>query len=318
MDSGPTRLRAGLIGGGAWAERAYCPTLSADPSTDFAGIWTRRAQSAERLASAFGVRAFATLEDLLADVEAVALAVPPAVQCALALRAVERGRHVLLEKPLALSSDQARELLRTVRGRGVVARLALGFRAVPELAEFFSSSPGRASSGSVELRSSAHLRGPYREGWRDEVGTLTDIGPHALDLLEAGCGPIVGIETHEKGRQVTLQCQHHGGAHGVVRVSDEAEVDGTDIRLRFRQDRGDRRLHLRDVRPARHWAAVWNDFVDQVHHAAPYATGLLPDADYGGHLVCLVGAARMSARAYRPVDVAPWKGYLPFPPQVWL
>lgn len=303
--SGPTQLRAGLIGGGAWAERAYCPTLSADPSTDFAGIWTRRTQSAERLASAFGVRAFTTLEDLLTNVEAVALAVAPTVQCALALRAVECGRHILVEKPLALRSDQARELLRTVRERGVVARLALGFRAVPEVAELLSSSPERASSGRVELQSGAHLRGPYRDGWRDEVGPLADIGPHALDLLERGCGPIVRLETHRRGRLVTLRCEHRGGARGLVTLSDEADVDGTDVRLRFTDDQGDRQLHLQNVRPAQHWASVWDDFVEQVRRATPGATGLLPDVDYAGHLVSLVGAAGMSARDSRPVDVPP-------------
>src|SRR3954466_9381511 len=80
-------MRIGLLGTGPWARMAHAPARGAHPELDFAGVWGRRPEAAEELAAEHGTRAYADVDALLADVDAVAVALPPAVQAVLGTRA---------------------------------------------------------------------------------------------------------------------------------------------------------------------------------------------------------------------------------------
>ena len=67
-----------------------------------------------------GVRAFATLDALMAEVDALTIVVPTAAHHAVAKAALTRGLHVLIEKPLAATLDEADDLLATARRAGVL------------------------------------------------------------------------------------------------------------------------------------------------------------------------------------------------------
>ena len=77
-------MRFGLIGTGAWAGIAHGPGLVACPDAELVGVWGRDPSKAAVLAEPLGARPYDHVDALLADVDAVAFAVPPSVQAGLA------------------------------------------------------------------------------------------------------------------------------------------------------------------------------------------------------------------------------------------
>ena len=117
----PPPVRVGLAGAGPWARAVHAPLLAAGPETELAGVWSRTAEHAALVAAQHGVPVFPTFADLLGAVDAVALAVVPAAQPDLAVRAADAGKALLLEKPLALDVAGAQRIA-TRSGRTRSAR----------------------------------------------------------------------------------------------------------------------------------------------------------------------------------------------------
>ena len=124
-------LAVGLVGAGPWARMVHAPVLAAGPSTRLAGVWSRTPAHAEDLAATHGVPAAPSFEALLDGSEAVAFAVPPAVQGGLAAEAAAAGRAVLLEKPIADDLVGAERLAEAVAGAGVASLVVLSYRFSP-------------------------------------------------------------------------------------------------------------------------------------------------------------------------------------------
>ncbi|MDQ0989189.1 putative dehydrogenase [Streptomyces sp. V3I7] len=200
--------------------------LAAGPETELAGIWARRPRAAEELAAVHGTVAARSYEELLDRSEAVAFAVPPAVQAELAPAAARAGRAVLLEKPLGPDLASARAVADAVAAAGVVSQLVLTKRYHPATREFLR----RAAAADVHGARSCYLHGAFLGGdfatqWRLEHGALLDLGPHLLDLLDAAVGPIASVRgTGDPRRWIELTCEHENGA-----VS-QASLSGT-VRL---------------------------------------------------------------------------------------
>jgi len=125
-------MRFGLVGTGPWAELAHAPGLAAAEGVELVGIWGRSLGRAQALADSYGVAAYDDYAALLADVDAVAFAVPPAVQGELALAAAGAGRHLLLDKPVAADPDAARALLAAATEAGVASVVFFADRFVDE------------------------------------------------------------------------------------------------------------------------------------------------------------------------------------------
>jgi predicted dehydrogenase len=209
-----TPLAVGIAGAGPWAEKAYAPMLAAGPETRLAGVWARRPEAAEALAERHRVRAFASFDELLAGCDAVAFAVPPDVQAELGIRAASAGKHLMLDKPLAITLDDARRLVAAADRAGVVTQLMLTHRYRPKTQAFLSAARTFETIGArLAFLSGAFLDGPYATAWRREHGALHDLGPHAFDLIEAAVGPIERIAGHgDPRRWVALACTHVSGA----------------------------------------------------------------------------------------------------------
>ncbi|HEX4728848.1 MAG TPA: Gfo/Idh/MocA family oxidoreductase, partial [Jatrophihabitans sp.] len=100
-------MRIGLIGNGYWARVTHAAGLQAQPAVTLTGVWGRDQAKSDALAAEAGITAYRTPDELFADTDAVAFSVPPQVQAELALAAARQGKHLLLEKPIALSVEQA-------------------------------------------------------------------------------------------------------------------------------------------------------------------------------------------------------------------
>jgi predicted dehydrogenase len=214
-------VRVGLVGAGPWARMLHAPMLTGGPETTLAGVWARRPEAARELAEAHGSRAVGSLEELWRLCEAVAFAVPPDIQAELATAAARAGKHLLLDKPVALTVGAAEELAAAVAEAGVVSQMVLTNRYGPrgraflDAAERFEVVGARCASLSGAL-----LGSPFATPWRRRHGALLDVGPHLLDLLEASVGPIEELSGRgDPLRWTSLVCRHAGGQVSEVAMS---------------------------------------------------------------------------------------------------
>ena len=223
-----TPLRVGIIGAGPWATMVTGPLLAAGPETAVAGVWSRTPAHAEDLAAKLPTTACTSVDTLLEGCDAVAIAVAPEAQPELAVRAATAGKALLLEKPLGADVAGARVIVDAVHGHGVGALVMLSNRFHAALDEFVAAAARiEPLGGRGSFVSGAFLGGPYAHGWRLERGAVLDVGPHLLDLLEAGLGEIV--EVRAAGSRlglVSLLCLHASGATSSGALCCSAPGDG--------------------------------------------------------------------------------------------
>jgi predicted dehydrogenase len=209
-------MRFGLLGTGYWAVATQGAALCADPDVDFVGVWGRDPAKAADVAQRYGVRAFKDVDELLADVDAVAMALPPDVQADLAVRAARAGRHLLLDKPLALSVEDADRVVEAVDEAGVASVVFFTQRFSYNVQTFLDTAAGRLWDGArVTMYASIFQPGsPYLNSvWRRERGGLWDIGPHALSLVL----PVLGAV-----EQVAAMAGPHDTSHVLLRHASGA------------------------------------------------------------------------------------------------
>jgi predicted dehydrogenase len=267
---------------------AHAPMLAGGPETRLAGVWSRTAASAQRLAAAHGVPVFDRFADLVDACDAVSLAVPPGVQPDLAIEAARAGRALLLEKPLGLDVIAARRLADAVDEAGVGSVVLLTYRFNPVVRDFLADARGLSAIGARAcFLSGAFLGGAFAGGWRPERGALLDVGPHLLDLVEAAMGPITEMMgKRTAGEWIGLVVSHQSGAVTDISISCSAAV--TPSRTELEVYGRDRSVVL-DARRGRSeaWAVLRAEFAETARRRGGHPL----DARRGAEIQELVAAA---------------------------
>ena len=120
MDSSEDRIRLGIIGCGRITQTAHLPATLKARNVQLVAVSDASPRIAATIGEQYGVAAFTDNGEVLAsDLDAVLIAVPDRLHLSLGLRAIESGRHVLLEKPLASTVVDARQLADAAASRGV-------------------------------------------------------------------------------------------------------------------------------------------------------------------------------------------------------
>lgn len=220
-------MRFGLVGTGPWAGIAHAPGLVECPDAELIGIWGRDPAKAADLAGRVGARPYTDVDALIADVEAVAFAVPPAVQADLAVRAARSGRHLLLDKPIALDVPAADALAAAVVAAGVASVVFFTDRFVDSSRAWFDQVQDTSGWRGAWFRWLSTLQAPGNpygaSPWRHEQGALWDTGPHALSTLIEALGPVAAVTaTPGDGDLVTLVLRHESGATSTATLSQFA------------------------------------------------------------------------------------------------
>jgi predicted dehydrogenase len=211
-----------VLGTGHWADTVHAAGLAAHPDVDLVAVWGRDHAKAEAVARRHGAVAGPDLDAVLDMADAVAIAVPPDVQAELACRAADRGCHLLLEKPLALSVGGADRVVEAADRAGVQSVVFFTRRFAEPSATWFDEvvAPGEWQGGSVAWIASI-VGGPFGDSpWRKQYGALWDLVPHALAALLPALGPVqevVAVRGH--GDEVHLSLRHEGGGASSAMVS---------------------------------------------------------------------------------------------------
>jgi predicted dehydrogenase len=223
MPEGGTPLRVGLVGTGYWATVTHAPALSSTAGIELAAIWGRDAAAAGALAASHGAVAFGDVDEMIEAVDVVAFSVPPSVQCSMALRAAKAGRHLLLEKPIALSLTDADALVHAVEESGVASVVFFTSLFQPAVRTWLTEiglKGGWMGGSGAWLATVLSAGNPFNTPWRQEKGALWDVGPHAVGLLWSALGPVVSVCADAgRGDLVHLVLHHVGGATSTVTLT---------------------------------------------------------------------------------------------------
>ncbi|MBN1093873.1 Gfo/Idh/MocA family oxidoreductase [Blastococcus sp. TML/M2B] len=214
-------MRVGLLGTGPWARAVHAPALAAHPSAELAGVWGRDLAKAEALGAEFEVPGVADVDELLGQVDAVAIALPPDVQAPLAERAAAAGKHLLLEKPVALSAAAADRVADAVHAAGVASVVFFTLRFQDATATWLTQAGRTRLAGGAGSWLASVAGTPFAASpWRQEHGALWDVGPHALSVLVPALGPVVSVQAGAGLLDtVHLVLAHESGAASTVTLS---------------------------------------------------------------------------------------------------
>ncbi|MDH6137182.1 putative dehydrogenase [Kitasatospora sp. MAA4] len=296
-------MRIGLLGTGPWAQRVHAPVLAEHPGVEFAGVWGRRPEAAAELAAAHGVPAYQDVDALFAAVDALSLAVPPAVQAGLAVRAAQAGCHLLLDKPLATDVEQAAAVVAAAERARVrtevffTLRFDVGQSAWTEQ----QAAAGGWFTGHADWLGSVFAEGtasPYAASpWRREKGALWDVGPHVLSVLLPVLGEVESITAAGgPGDTVHLVLRHGGGASSTARLSLTAPVKAAGMGIELRGEAGVSRMPDSTAGPRAAFARA----VDALRAEQPHPC----DAAFGLRVVRVLAAAEEALSTGRTVRLA--------------
>jgi predicted dehydrogenase len=267
-----TPVEVGLVGAGPWAATMHGPVLAAGPQTRLTAVWARRPEAAGQLAARLDTYAAGSFAELLDRCEAVAFAVPPDVQAALAPRAARAGRALLLEKPLALDLTGARVLADAVAESGVVTQLVLTKRYHRHTRSFLGAAAGFDAAGArSHYLHGAFLGGAMATGWRLTRGALYDLGPHLLDLADAALGPIEQVRAAGDSRRwIELTCHHRSGAVSQMSLSGAVGLPASRAGIELFGPAGTLALDFGTVDHAECWPTLRAEFADAVRSGVPH------------------------------------------------
>jgi len=185
-----TDLRVGVIGLG-WAGRQHLAAYQAHPGVRLVALAGLEEPAREALAAQYGIeRHVARWEDLLEldGIDAVSIAVPTFLHAPIAVAALERGIHVLSEKPIARNEAEALSMVEAARAAGRVLDVGFNHRQrgdIQKLKEVVDA--GRLGRPYYAKAWWLRRRGiPGRGSWFTTAelaggGPLVDIGVHVLD-----------------------------------------------------------------------------------------------------------------------------------------
>ena len=129
-------LRVGVLGAGNWARAAHLPGYRRDPRWEIAAIADPQEELARAAASEFAIpRVYRDHHELIAqgDIHAVDVCTPSATHFELTCAALDAGKHVLCEKPVAYDYRQTREAAARARERRLKTKLGFTFRYSPAM-----------------------------------------------------------------------------------------------------------------------------------------------------------------------------------------
>ncbi|MEV6931972.1 Gfo/Idh/MocA family oxidoreductase [Dactylosporangium sp. NPDC051485] len=285
-------MRFGVLGTGHWAAVTQAAGLSTHPSATLAGVWGRSPEKAADMADRYGVPAYADVDALFNDVDAVAIALPPDVQAPLAVRAAQAGKHLLLDKPLALDPAAADEVVAAARAAGVATVVFFTNRFVPSVDTFLreNAAVGGWYAAHGTMYTSIYQPGnPYADSvWRKEHGGLWDLGPHALSVVLPLLGNVVDVSAAEGPRDTAhLLLRHEGGAASTLSLTLDAAPEATSFGFSYFGEHGATTLPEWDATQVEAFGSAVSALLDAATTGTPHPC----DAAFGAKVVHILAAA---------------------------
>lgn len=186
------KIRWGVIGAGGIADRRTIPGMMLCDNAELVAVMEVNMELAEQSRAKWNCkRAYDNEADLLADseIDAVYIASPVICHARQAMAAADAGKHILIEKPLAVTAEKGEEVVQYCREKGV--KIAAGFMMrfgthVQEMKKAIAENKiGRIVSGYAQFTCwYPDMPGNWKQSKKNGGGCLVDMGVHCIDLMQ--------------------------------------------------------------------------------------------------------------------------------------
>ena len=232
----------GIVGTGVIAT-AFAQDLRFVPTAEIVAIGSRAIDTAMAFAERFDIkRSYGSYDDLLADdnVQVVYIATPHAHHYATARAALEKGKHVLCEKPFTLDQAQADDIITVARSHGLFLMEAMWTRFLPHMRRV-RELVATGAIGDIRL-----ITADFGTRFEPDAshrlfnadlggGALLDLGIYPLSLSSMLLGPPEGVQAFATptftgvDASTTMLLTHHNGAHSVLACTIDADTSCTAV-----------------------------------------------------------------------------------------
>src|SRR3990170_7569484 len=199
------KVRIAVLGAALFSETGHIPGLRTHPQAEVVALYSRDLGRVREMAERVAVpEATDDLDALLArpDLDAVTIVSSNDRHRPYTLAALRAGKHVLCEKPMALSTAEAAEMTRAARASGLVHMIGFTFRHTYCLEELRR----RVAAGEIgtphfiEIQGEWYIRlpGEMDATWRDSLavhgsGHVGEMGTHFIDTINYVAAPVAGF-----------------------------------------------------------------------------------------------------------------------------
>ncbi|MED4225234.1 Gfo/Idh/MocA family oxidoreductase [Neobacillus cucumis] len=232
------KLRIGVIGCGSIAQHRHLPEYQVNPNVELVAVCDINQERAMEVAEKYGVISYTDYNELLksGEVEAVSVCTPNYLHAPISIAALEAGLHVLCEKPMATSKEEAEAMIAAAEKNGKKLMIGHNQRFVPS----HQKARQLIQSGEIgkiySFRTAFGHGGPEnwsvegKEGWffqkeKAFVGAMGDLGVHKADLIRY----VLGEEITEVGSFVETNAKDFADVddNAVCVLKTESGIIGT-------------------------------------------------------------------------------------------
>ena len=230
-------VRFGLIGCGRVAPR-HAQSLIQLSDTQLVAVADIREDRARRFSAEYGAQAYMDYDDMMArpDIDAVTVCVPSGLHAQVAIDVLQAGKHVLVEKPIALNLADADSMIATAREAGLTLGVVLQNRynsPVQQVRTLIDQGRlGKLYLGSVCVRW-YRPQSYYEDGWHGTLsmdgGALMNQSIHHLDALQWFLGPVASVYAYTATLAHTMESEDVGVAVVRFRSGALATIEGSTL-----------------------------------------------------------------------------------------
>lgn len=233
-----TKLKIGVVGAGSIASKRHLPEYAENENVEIVAVCDINEQRAKEIGTKFGAaKIFTDYRDLLKeDLDAVSVCTPNYLHAPISIAALEAGKHVLCEKPMATSEEEADQMISAAEKSGKTLMIGHNQRLV-ESHQQAKTWLEEGKFGKVySFRTAFGHPGPEAwsadgaESWffkKEEafIGAMGDLGVHKTDLLRY----ILGEEMVEVAAMVETSAKDHADVddNAVLILKTESGIIGT-------------------------------------------------------------------------------------------
>ncbi|MFC9712194.1 Gfo/Idh/MocA family protein [Paenibacillus sp. NPDC056933] len=191
-----SKIKVAVFGCGAIAERRHIPEYAANENVELVAFADPIVERAEKMAETYGGKAYSSYEELLAseEVDAVSVCTPNYLHASMSIAAANAGKHVLVEKPMAVSTEEGEQMIEAAKKNGVYLMVGHNQRLMPPHVKAKEILDSGKLGKVLNFRTSFGHPGP--EGWsvdgaeswffrKEEaiMGAMGDLGVHKSDFI---------------------------------------------------------------------------------------------------------------------------------------
>ncbi|MSR64940.1 MAG: Gfo/Idh/MocA family oxidoreductase [Verrucomicrobiae bacterium] len=227
-------LKWGLVGYGDLAGKRSAAALREADGSELVGVWGRKLDKTKAFAQQHKIpQAHDSLKSLLSsDINAIYVCTPPDSHGEYVVAAIEAGKHVLVEKPMASSVADCEAMIRAARTKGVTLGVAYYRRAYPKMQKIKQLIDAGVLGVPTWVNIACHSwfspEPDDPKHWRVETarsggaGALADTGVHRFDLLDYWLGPSKVVFSDLQ--RLVHKYEVEDGASAVLKLANGAPV----------------------------------------------------------------------------------------------